>query len=353
MDKVYVGIIGTGTISRFHMEAYKKLDNVQVIAACDINEERVRKFAREYNIPNVFTKYEDLLSMKEINAVSVTTWNIYHCPISIAALKAGKNVLCEKPLAMNSREAEEMVKTAEETSRILMVGFCTRYESPVAVLKNMIDKGDLGRIYYAKTSFIRRWGNPGGWFADIERSGGGPVIDLGVHALDIVRYLSGKPKAVSVSASVYNLIGRKPDIKGMGKYNPADSSEADNVEDSAAAFIKFYNGMSLFFETSWVQNIKEDSFRVELYGDKAGAQLYPALEIYEDRHDYLTQVNPVYTNYSKDDQFVFDEEIVHFIDSVSKGTECTCPGIDGFEVMCIVDAIYESAKTGKETYIMR
>ena len=348
-----MGIIGTGTISRFHMEAYRKLDNVQVIAACDINEERVGEFAREYNIPNVFTKYEDLLDMKEINAVSVTTWNVYHCPISIAALKAGKNVLCEKPLAMNSGEAEMMVKTAGETGRILMVGFCTRYESPVVVLKDMIDRGDLGRIYYAKTSFIRRWGNPGGWFADVGKSGGGPVIDLGVHALDIVRYLSGKPNAVAVSASVYNLIGRKPEIKGMGKYNPADSSGSDDVEDSAAAFIKFDNGMSLSFETSWVQNIKEDSFRVELYGDKAGAQLYPVLEIYEDRHDYLTQVNPVYTDYSKNGQFVFDEEIEHFTGSVSEGTECTCPGADGLEVMRIVDAIYESAKTGKEIYITR
>lgn len=351
MKKIKVAIIGTGSISTLHMMGYKELENVEVVAACDINRKRVEKYAEKYNIPHVFTDYNEMLKMDEIDAVSVTTWNNVHAPASIAALKAGKHVLCEKPLALNAKEAQEMVAAAKEAGKILMVGFVRRFGENTKALKEFIDKGDLGKIYYAKTGCLRRWGNPGGWFSDKKRSGGGPVIDLGVHIIDLVRYLVGKPKAVSVVASTFNHIGMKPGVKGMTKYYSADYNEYNDVEDCATALIKFDNGMTLFFEASWVQNIKQDLLYLELYGDKAGAQMEPALELYEDKGGYLTQVNPIMDPNGSGFEHNFRKEIKHFIDCVENGTPCLNPGEDGVELMKILDAIYKSAETGHEVII--
>jgi Predicted dehydrogenases and related proteins len=351
MKKIKVAIIGTGSISNLHMIGYKDLDYVEVVAACDINRERVENFAQKYDIPNVFTDYNEMLKMKDIDAVSVTTWNNVHAPAAIAALKAGKNVLCEKPLALNAAQAEEMVAAAKESGKLLMVGFCRRFGENARALKNFIESGELGKIYYAKTGCLRRWGNPGGWFSDKKRSGGGPVIDLGVHVIDLVRYLSGKPRVTSVTASTFNYVGMKPEVKGILKYNSADYSEYNDVEDCATALIKFDNGMTLFFETSWVQHIKEDSLYLEMYGDKAGARLEPDVELYEDKGNYMTNVKPIIGASGNSFEHNFKEEIKHFVDCVANGTQCLNPGEDGVEIMKILDAIYESAATGHEVIV--
>lgn len=351
MKKIKVAIIGTGSISHFHASAYKKLLNVDIVAVCDINKDRAEEFAKKYDVPNVFTDYNELLSMGEIDAVSVTAWNNIHASASIAALKAGKDVLCEKPLALNTLEAEEMLKVSKETNKLLMVGFVRRFGSNAIALKEMVEKGELGDIYYAKTGCIRRWGNPGGWFSDKKRSGGGPVIDLGVHMIDLVRYISGKPKAISVSASTFNLLGMKPGVKGVSKYCAKDYDEFNDVEDCATAFIRFDNGMTLTFETSWVQNIKQDHLYLDIFGNKAGAQLEPTVELYTDMNGYLTNSVPLISADSYGFDHNFDEEIKHFIDCVQNGTECINTAEDGVEIMKILDAIYESAESKHEVII--
>jgi predicted dehydrogenase len=351
MKKIKVAIIGTGSISHFHASAYKKLSQVDMVAVCDINKARAEEFAKKYNIPQVFTDYNEMLKMEEIQAVSVTTWNNVHAPATIAALRAGKNVLCEKPLALNTLEAQEMLNVSKETNKLLMVGFVRRFGANAIALKEMVSNGELGELYYAKTGCIRRWGNPGGWFSDKKRSGGGPVIDLGVHMIDLIRYISGKPKAISVSASSFNLLGMKPGVKGLGKYCAQDYDEFNDVEDCATAFIRFDNGMTLTFETSWVQNIKQDHLYLDIFGNKAGAQLEPALEIYGDNNGYLTNSVPLIgaDGYSFDHNF--DEEIKHFVDCVENGTECINTPEDGVEIMKILDAIYESARLKHEVII--
>lgn len=351
MDKVKIGVIGTGNISNLHMAGYNRLENVEVIAACDINKERVKKFAETYHIANTFTDYHELLKMKEIDAVSITAWNNVHAPASIAALKAGKHVLCEKPLALNAEQALKMVEISKESGKILMVGFCRRFGENAAALKEMIEKGDLGQIYYAKTGCLRRWGNPGGWFSDRSKSGGGPVIDLGVHMIDLVRYLSGKPRAVSVMASTFDHMGMRTEVRGITKYNSADYSEYNDVEDCATALIRFENGMTLFFETSWVQNIKEDSLYLELFGDKAGARMEPAFEIYESKYNYLRDTKPILNAEGSAFEHNFIEEIKHFINCITGGAVCLNPAEDGLELMRIIDAIYQSAKTGHEVLL--
>jgi predicted dehydrogenase len=348
---INVGIIGAGSISNLHTNAYKKLENVNIIAVCDINGARAKMYGEKYNIPHVFTDYNEMLKLDELDAVSVTTWNNCHAPISIAALKAGKHVLCEKPLAMNAREAEEMAKVAKETGKLLMVGFVRRFEENANYLKKAIENGELGNIYYAKTGYIRKWGNPGGWFCDKSRSGGGPVIDLGVHVIDLIRYITGKPKAVSVSASTFNYLGIKDNIKGLSKYTAEDSGDINDVEDAASAFIKFDNGMTLTFETSWVLHTKENHNYLELFGDKAGVCMEPVLEFYEEKNDYFIETKPVIDTNLNSFNKIFDNEIAHFIDCVTTGGQCINTPEDGVEIMKILDAIYESADKGQEVII--
>lgn len=351
MKYLNVGIIGAGGISECHTEGYKNLDNVKITAVCDINEQRAKAYAEKYNIPHVFTDYREMLKMDELDAVSVTTWNNGHAPISIAAMKAGKHVLCEKPLALNAAQAQQMVDTAKETGKILMVGFVRRFEDNVKCLKKSIESGHFGKVYYVKTGYIRKWGNPGGWFSDKKRSGGGPVIDLGVHVIDLVRYINGKPKPVSVMASTFNYLGMKPNIKGISRYCSQDYDDYNDVEDAATALIKFDNGMTLSFETSWVLYVKNPHNYLDIYGEKAGAQLEPTLEYYEEKDGYLVETKPSIEPQKNKFQQVFNAEIQHFVDCVVNKTPCINTGEDGVEIMKIIDAIYESSRTGHEVII--
>jgi predicted dehydrogenase len=351
MKKTKIAIIGNGSISHVHMAAYRKLSNVEVVANCDINEERAKEFSQKYNIPRYYTDYNEMLEKEELDGVSICTWNNVHAPATIAALNAGVNVLCEKPLALNAKEAEEMVQTAKKNDKLLMVGFVRRFGLNTKVLKDRIDQGDLGQIYYVKTGCIRRVGNPGGWFSDKKRSGGGPLIDLGVHMIDLARYLMGKPKAISVMGSTYDLVGARSNIKGIQIYKSADYSDYNDVEDFAVGFIKFDNGATLVVETSWAQHIKKDYLYLELYGSKAGASMEPELEIFTEKNDYLVDEKPIIDPHFFDFQAMFDREIQHFVDCIENDTPCISPGEDGLELMKIIDAIYKSAETGQEVLI--
>jgi predicted dehydrogenase len=354
-SKIKIGIIGTGSISHFHIQGYHCLENVEVIAVCDINENRAREFADKYGVKQVFTDYHEMLRLPELDAVSVCTWNNSHAPITIAALKAGKHVLCEKPPAMNVKEAAEMVEIAararEESGKLLMIGFVRRFGKNTGIMMDFIKKGYLGEIYYAKTSCVRRCGNPGGWFADRKRSGGGPLIDLGVHMIDLSRFLMGKPKAVAVSGAVFNKIGLRDNIKAFNRYRPADLGEYCDVEDMAVAMIRFDNRAVLQVETSFSQNIKEDQLSLELYGSKAGARMEPKLEIYTEMEDYLVDITPTFSEGANPFETNFQIETAHFIDCIVNYTQCLNPAEDGLELMKILDAIYESAATGREVVI--
>lgn len=348
MKKIKVGIIGTGGISSVHIQGYKILDNVELYAACDLNEERVRNCAENHGIKHIFTDYNEMLKLEELDAVSVCTWNSVHAPATIAALRAGKHVLCEKPMAMNIKEALEMEKAAKESKKILMVGFVRRFGNDCRILKDFIDSGMMGEIYYSKATYLRRAGYPGGWFGDIKRSGGGPLIDLGVHVIDLVRYLMGRPKASAVTGVTFNKLGARENIKDRGGYSASDKKvEVFDVEDLAVAMIKFDNDSVLMVETSFSLNTKSDSGNIELFGTNAGAKLDPKLEFYSEYNDYLVDLTPAH-NTALSFQGLFEGEIAHFIDCIANGTECKSPAEDGVELMKIIDGIYESARTGGE-----
>lgn len=351
MNKIKVGIIGTGGISNVHIAGYKALENVELYAACDINEQRAKDCAEKHGMKHVFTDYNEMLKLDEIDAVSVCTWNSVHAPATIAALKAGKHVICEKPMAMNTQEALEMEKAAKDAGKLLMIGFVRRFGNDARILKDFIDNNMMGEIYYAKASYLRRFGCPGGWFGDKKRSGGGPLIDLGVHVIDLVRFLMGKPKAVSVTGATFNKLGARSNLKQSKGYVAADAgNDIFDVEDMATAMIKFDNGAVLAVETSFSLNIKQDSGNIELFGTKSGAKLDPKLEFYSEMNNYMVDVSPA-CDTALSFNGLFENEIAHFIDCIANGTECLSPAEDGVELMRIIDAVYESARTGKEVVL--
>ena len=349
---IKVGVIGTGGISGVHLGGYSRNPNVEIYALCDINEKNLAKRAEEYKVSRTFTDYREMLALKELDAVSVCTWNSAHAECAIAALRAGKHVLCEKPMALNTAQAQEMEKAAKENGKLLMIGFVRRFGNDCAVLKDFIDSGSFGEIYYAKAQYLRRKGCPGGWFGDKSRSGGGPLIDLGVHVIDLCRYLMGGPQPVSVYGATFNKLGDRRHIKDARGYSSTVVSKDDifDVEDMATALIRFDNGAVLSVEASFSLNIEKDTGTIELFGTKAGAKLDPELTLYNEINGYMANVKldvPTALSFNG----LFDNEVNHFVDCVRTGAPCRNPAEDGVELMRILDGIYESARTGHEVVL--
>ena len=353
MKKLKVAVIGVGNISYFHIINYVSNPNTELVAFCDINPDTLKRRGEEFNVTNLFTDYNEMFQkMPEIDLVSVCTWNNAHAPASIAALNAGKHVLCEKPMAMNAKEAQAMQEAAEKNKRILQVGFVRRFGNDAAVIRDFAKKGNLGELYYARASYIRRNGNPGGWFGDKARSGGGPLIDLGVHIIDLVRYLMGNPKPVSVSGATFHKLGNRKNIKTPRAYNATVTSKNDvcDVEDFATALIRFEGGRTLNVEAGFSLNIGKDETNIGIYGTKGGVQLDPAFKLYTEMNDYLADVS-----LASDTAFDFDgsfkNEIYSFIDAVRGKAPVLATAEDGVALMKILDAIYLSSETGREVVI--
>ena len=355
MDKLKVAVIGNGGISGVHLRGYSLNPDVEIYALCDINEERLNRRGDEYHVDPArrFTDVNEMLAAcPEIEAVSVCTWNAAHAQCAIAALNAGKHVLCEKPMAMTVEEAEAMQAAAEKNNKLLMIGFVRRFGNDCAIMKDFIDNGYFGDIYYAKATYLRRKGCPGGWFGDKARSGGGPLIDLGVHIIDLCRYLMGNPKPVSVYGATFNKLGNRSNIKSKAGYISQTKEKEDifNVEDLATAMIRFDNGSVLQIEASFSLNIEKDEGVLQFFGTKAGAKLDPELTIYSEMNDYMTNVKLANSTALSFDG-LFENEINHFVECVRTGKPCRNPAQDGVTLMKILTGIYKSAETGHEVLI--
>lgn len=352
MSKLKVGIIGTGNISHFHLEGYKNDPEVEILALCDIIRERAEKKAEKYNVAseNVFTDYREMLKLEELDAVSICTPNNVHADAAICALNAKKHVLCEKPMAVNALQAEEMREAAKGNEKLLMIGFVRRFGNDTKVLKDFIDAGTMGDLYFGKASYLRRSGCPGGWFGNKELAGGGPLIDLGVHMIDLLRYLMGNHRCESVYGVTFDSIGLRNNAAALKGYVSADQDGVFNVEDFASAIIRFSNKSAIHIETSFNLNVKNDSTSFEIFGDKAGARISPGVEIFGELNGYPVDLTPV-GNTALDFNTVFNNEISHFVDCILNGSACISPAKDGVELMKIIDAIYLSAKTGREVIL--
>ena len=352
MEKVKIALVGAGNIANTHLASYQKVPNAEIYAICDINENRLNETADKFGISRRYTDIDTMLSeLPELDAVDVCTWNNAHAACSIQALNAGKHVLCEKPMAFNTRQAEQMRQAAERNNKLLMIGYVLRFSDEVRIAKDFVDKDFLGDIYYAKAQYVRRHGNPGGWFADKERSGGGPVIDLGVHVIDLTRYLMGSPKPVSVYAVTGNKLGSRPYLKNGVGWQPKDASPEDpcTVEDFGTALIRYDNGAVTLLEASYDMNGPSIGCK-QLFGTKGGMDLSSGVKIYGTCNDYLADIQ-VDTKNLRDSKDLFVEEMAHFVDCIQNGTPCRATAEDGITVMKILDAIYESGRTGHEVIL--
>ncbi len=350
-----VAVIGVGSISECHLDAYKKNKDAELTAICDINPETLKRQGDRYDIPENrrFLDYRDLLALPEIDAVSICTWNSEHAPITIAALEAGKHVLCEKPMATSVEDAQAMLDAAKKSGKHLQIGFVRRYGNDCALLQDLVKEGFFGDIYYAKASYLRRNGNPEGWFGDKSRAGGGPLYDLGVHVIDLVRYIEGNKRPVSVYGATWQKLLNRPNLKTPKSYYSASRTDHDicDVEDLAVAMIRFEDGSVLSVEASFSLNIEKGSGAIELFGDKGGAKLDGSdLTLTSEMYDYMTDLR---LNGAKADMGdFFGKEIDHFVECcLHPEIPCRAPAEDGVTMMKILCAIYESARTGHEVII--
>jgi predicted dehydrogenase len=349
MGKLKIGVIGAGSISDMHLQSYEKNERVELYAVCDMNIKRAEEKATKYGAVKYYDDYHSLLTDETIDAVSICTWNNSHAEITIAALKAGKHVLVEKPLCTSVEEAKKIEETVKQTGKVLQVGFVRRYASNTKLLKEFIDADELGEIYYAKASCLRRLGNPGGWFSDKERSGGGPLIDIGVHVIDICWYLMGKPKVKSITGNTYFKLGNRSNVKNLSFYKAADyDPEKNTVEDLANALIRFENGASLMVDVSFTLHAKKDEITVKLFGEKGGVEVEPELSIITEKHNTILNATPQVDSLTFDFIQGFQNEINHFVLTCLDETETLSPVEDGVEMMKILCGIYESSEKGIE-----
>ena len=337
--KVRLGIIGVGSIGRAHISAARSVDAVELTAVCDVDAGRLKSAAAEEGIPQTFADYRKLVASDVVDAVSVCTPNNTHMPIAIAALKAGKHVLCEKPIAMNAAQARRMVEAGKEARRLLMTAQSARYGAEARFVKQLADAGRLGDIYFGKATWLRRSGIPRGWFQDIEQSGGGPLIDLGVHAVDLMWWIMGHPKPAAAFGTTFAQLG--PRGEGMGSWGVNYNPRKFSVEDFVAGIIRFQDGRALSIDISWAAHTA-DMYWLRLFGSKAGVQLQPELVIFGTEAKTMVDARP---HLGRVDAYA--AEIEHFANCIQRGEEPISPASQAVVVMEMLDAIYKSARTGR------
>lgn len=358
MKKIKVGIIGCGGIANGkHLPAIKKNDNIEIVAFCDLVEEKAVKAKTEYGQEDgrIYTDYKKLLGEeKDIIAVYVLTPNKSHSSISIDAMRAGKHVMCEKPMAKTFEEAKEMVEVAKETGKILTIGYQNRYRTDSIYLKSACENGDLGEIYYAKGHAIRRRAVPTwGVFLNEEEQGGGPLIDIGTHALDLTLWMMNNYEPECVLGSVYHKLGDQTNTGNV--FGDWDKDEF-TVEDSAFGFIKMRNGATINLESSWALNTLDvDEAKTSLCGTKAGADMKDGLRINSVKYNKQCIEKPALGGegvafYDGEEKDAPDLEQETFYNAIVNGSELVVKPEQALVVTQILEAIYESAKIGKAIY---
>jgi len=352
-EPIGMAIIGTGYIGLgAHLPAYQKMQDeglVRIAAVCDINEAALKTASEKFGVAAAFTDYHDMLEADGIDAVDVCTPNYLHKQPVVDALAAGKHVICEKPLAINASEGAEMVDAARAAGRQLAVGLNVRFGAGAQAVKRFVDDGRLGEVYYARAHALRRRGIPGwGLFTQKDKQGGGPLIDIGVHILDLTLWLMGHPEPVSVTGQTYAKFGTREGVLGlMGQWDP----KTFTVEDFAAGFIRFRNGASLSLESSFAANIAENQFHTTLMGTEGGALLCPSddsrTRLFREESGTLTDTIPAFLPRVN----THEAELRAFVRALTDDAPVPVSGAQGLLVTRLLDALYESAETGHEVLL--
>ncbi|MCY9509599.1 Gfo/Idh/MocA family oxidoreductase [Paenibacillus larvae] len=358
MSKTYrLGIIGCGGIANGkHMPSLAKLDNVEMVAFCDIIKERADQAKEQYGTEGaaVYENYQDLLKDESIDIIHVCTPNDSHADITIASLEAGKHVMCEKPMAKTAADARRMVEAAKRTGKKLTIGYNNRFRSDSQYLNKVCQEGGLGEIYFAKAHAIRRRAVPTwGVFLDEEKQGGGPLIDIGTHALDLTLWMMNnyKPKVV-LGKAYHKLSGRENAANAWGPWDPAKFT----VEDSAFGMITMENGATIILESSWALNaLDADEAKCTLCGTEGGADMKDGLRINGEKHGKLF-TNHIELNasgvafYDGVSEEAPDVEMKMWIDAIENDKEPVVTPEQACVVSEILEAIYTSSETGKAVY---
>lgn len=341
MGKIRCGVIGLG-MGRGHIAGYSSHPDAEVVAIADVDKKRLSAVGSELGIDARYDTAQEMLRKEKLDVVSVATPNKFHKPVTIAALRAGCHVLCEKPMAMSAAEARSMLAAAAKAGKRLMINFSFRFNEVAQALKARVDAGVLGDVYFARTVWQRRRGLPGlgGWFGRKALSGGGPLIDLGVHRIDLALWLMGYPRPVWVMGSTYDHIASAIAKKQRAKFD---------VEDFAVGLVKFDNGATLEAEASWAGHIKErELMETRLLGTRGGLVYKNVGEGYEfdaeiftehDGHQFDTRLHP--------GGKAPTGAMAHFIDCIIEDKPHIATGEEGLIVMQFLDALYRSAATGK------
>ncbi|MBN8216282.1 MAG: Gfo/Idh/MocA family oxidoreductase [Spirochaetes bacterium] len=340
--KIRVGVIGLG-MGKGHLKSFQEHPHCEVAAICDQNPERLAQVAKEFGVEKTFTDATAMFDAAKLDAVSVCTPNKFHAPLTLEALDRGLHVLCEKPMAMNTAEALEMEARAKKRDRRLMINFSYRFNAMSQALRREVDRGTFGDFYFGRTVWHRRRGMPGfgGWFGDKDLAGGGPLIDLGVHRIDLALWLMGYPEPQAVFGSTYAPLATEAAARENKKFT---------VEDLAAGIVKFKNGATLIVEASWAAHVKHKEEMVTrlcgtrggLVQQNVGGEYQFTCEIYSDQDgDFFTRT----LDFTK---AAVPSAMHEFIDSIREHRAPSAPGEHGVKVMKILDGIYESARTGRE-----
>ncbi|HUU09479.1 MAG TPA: Gfo/Idh/MocA family oxidoreductase [Phycisphaerae bacterium] len=347
---VNVAVIGLG-MGGAHLKGYAEHPGCTIAAICDVDKVRLAAKAAEFGLDEsrLFTSTDALFRAAGdlgLDAASVVLPNTYHAPVTIQALRRGLHVLCEKPMAMNAGQARRMMAEARKARRTLGINLSFRFVPQSRALKDVVDAGTLGRVYYAHTRWWRQRGLPGlgGWFGTKRLSGGGPVIDLGVHRMDLAMWLMGSPQPVAVSAAVYDPIGSR--VARLQK-------KTFDVEDLGAAFVRFQGGATLTLEASWAGfSGKNEDMVTEILGDRGGIVQRNLGEGYDFEARVFTETGgSLAETQIKQRLAPAPSAYADFVDAVLEGRPTLAPAEDGLKVQQVLDAIYRSARLGKEVRI--
>ena len=356
--KIKVGIIGCGGIANGkHMPSLAKIKEIEMVAFCDIIEEKAEAAAKKFGTPDakVYTDYKELLADKSIDTVHVCTPNRSHSFITIDSLEAGKHVMCEKPMAKTYAEAKAMYEASVRTGKKLTIGYQSRWRGDSLYLKECCENGDLGEIYYARAIALRRRAVPTwGVFLNEYEQGGGPLIDIGTHALDLTLWMMDNYKPKMVVGTKYKKLGdQKNSANAWGDWDP----EKYTVEDSAFGFVVMENGATVSVESSWALNIADpEEASTLLAGDKGGADMHDDLRLNYVKNGRQVIETPDFSKggvafYEGASNDPSELEARAFYDAVINDTPVRTKPEQAMVVTQILEAIYESANTGKPVYI--
>jgi predicted dehydrogenase len=348
-DKLRVAIIGCGGISETHIRALQTFPEVELVAGVDLKSDRLKLMEEKYGFTNLHTDWKRMLKEVKPDAVLVCTPNGVHSQPTMDALNAGSHVLVEKPMAMNPAECQKMIDVAKKNKKKLVVGFQYRYHPNTDFVRRAADDGRFGNVMFVKCQALRRRGIPNwGVFGQKKLQGGGPMIDIGVHVIEMAHYVMGSPNPVAASGNTWTYMGnKKSDVVSQW---PKWDYKTYTVEDLAIGQIRFDNGAILQIEAMFAGHIEKDVWNFTLMGDKGGCQWDPPT-LFTDRAGTMTNESPAFVGSKTDFPFLFSLKLRNFVDGCLLNTPLRAPGEAGLAVQKMLDGVYRAAAAGKEVTI--